>query len=103
MSKRFYIVVPYNPISDKQKNFFKRLFELFKTATIIKMKEDMFQKRRLQLFHRIDYIISGLASIGLNAVQLDTQGMIELYYNTYNPRTSDNQKLADIRDLRVVR
>jgi hypothetical protein len=102
MSKRFFIVVPYNPVSDKQKNFFTRLFELFKAATIIKMKEEVFQKRRLQLFHRIDNIISGLASIGLNAVQLDTQGLIELYYNTYNPRTSDNQKLADVKDLRVV-
>ena len=101
MNKRFYIIVPYNPLSDKQKTFFSRFFDVFKPAKLIKMKSEKFLRRRAELTRRMDSIISGLNSIGLNCVQLDTQSLIELYYNTYNPVTSSNQKLADISQLRV--
>lgn len=101
MNKRFYIVVPYNPISDKQKSFFPRFLDVFKPATMIKMKERQFLQRRQELTRRVENIISGLGSIGLNTVQLDTQGLIELYYNSYNPSTSLNQKLVDVNQLRV--
>lgn len=101
MNKRFYVVVPYNPMSDKQKGFFARFIDVFKPATLIRMKEEKFQRRKNELMHRVDNVVSGLTSIGLNAVQLDTQGLIELYYNSYNPATSANQKLVDVNQLRV--
>jgi type IV secretory pathway VirB4 component len=102
MSKRFYVVVPYNPLSDKQKKFIARITDIFKAATLIKMKDDVFMRRKSQLNYRVDNIVSGLMSTGLNAVPLDTQGLIELFYNTYNPETSANEKLADTRELRVA-
>jgi len=102
MSKRFYVIIPYNPISDKQKNFFPRLFDVFKTASLIKMKDDVFMRRKMQLSRRVDNIIAGLASMSLNAVQLDTQSLIELYYNTYNPKTAGNQKLVNVNELRLA-
>lgn len=102
MNKRFYVTVTYNPLSDKQKNFFLRLLDAFKPAQLIKMKEEKFRRRKLELARRVDNVISGLASIGVNAVQLDTQSLIELFYNTYNPSTSANQKLVDVRQLRVA-
>lgn len=102
MNKRFYVTVTYNPLSDKQKNFFLRLLDAFKPAQLIKMKEEKFRRRKLELARRVDNVISGLASIGVNAVQLDTQSLIELFYNTYNPITSANQKLVDVRQLRVA-
>jgi len=101
MNKRFYIIVSYNPLSDKQKNFFTRFFDVFKPATLIKVKEERFLKRKERLIHRVDNIINGLGSIGLNSVMLDTQSLIELYYNTYNPSTSLKEKLVDINQLRV--
>jgi len=101
MNKRFYIVVPYNPLSDKQKKFFSRLFESFKPATLIKMKEEKFLKRRADLTRRVENVSSGLASIGMNSIILDTQSLIELFYNTYNPETSANQKLVEVGQLRI--
>ena len=101
MNKRFYVVVPYNPMTDKQKGFISRFVDVFKPATLIKMKEEKFTRRKNELMHRVDNVVSGLTSIGLNAVQLDTQGLIELYYNSYNPATSANQKLVDVNQLRV--
>ena len=102
MNKRFYIVVTYNPLSDKQKNFFQRFLDLFRPASLIKMKDDKFLRRKNELIHRLSNVMAGLGSIGLNAVPLDTQSLIELYYNTYNPETAANQKLVDIDKLRVL-
>lgn len=101
MNKRFYLVLPYNPLTDKQKGFFSSLVDAFKPATLITMKRELFVKRREKLTRRIENVISGLASIGLNAIELDTQSLIELFYNTYNPTTSGNQKLAEISKMRV--
>jgi len=99
MNKRFYVTISYNPMSDKQKGFFGHAFDIFRPATLIKLKEDKFHRHHSQLEKRIENIISGLAGIGLNSIKLDTQSLIELYYNTYNPVTSANQKLTDINNL----
>lgn len=103
MNKRFYVVVSYNPMSDKQKSFFTRLFDVFKPATLIKMKQEKFLERRVELTRRIDNITSGLSSIGLNTVTLDTQSLIELYYNSYNLDTANTQKMVDVNQLRVAK
>ncbi len=39
--------------------------------------------------------------MGLQVTQLDTQGLIELYYTTYNPDLADVEKLAPVEDLQV--
>jgi hypothetical protein len=103
MNKRFYIVVSYNPLTDKQKNFFSRFLDVFKPATLIKMKQEKFLQRRVELTRRIDNVVGGLSSIGLNAVSLDTQSLIELYYNSYNLDMAASQKLVDINQLRVAK
>lgn len=101
MNKRFYVVVPYNPLSDKKKGFLPRLTETFSPASLIKMKEDNFKNLRQELQRRLDNVTSGLDSIGLNTIELDTQSLIELYYNTYNPVTSVNQKVGPVDQLRL--
>jgi hypothetical protein len=102
MSKRFYVVVSYNPLSDKQKGFFSKIIDSLKPASLIKMKEEKFMKRRSELTRRTENVIGGLASIGINSLPLDTQSLIELFYNTYNPETSANQKLVDVSQIRVA-
>jgi hypothetical protein len=102
MNKRFYVAVLYNPLSDRQKNFFSRLLDVFKPSKLMRMKEDKFRRRKAELDRRVDNIISGLSSIGLNAIPLDTQGLIELFYSTYNPTTAISQKLVDVNELRLA-
>ena len=101
MTKRFYVVVPYNPLSDRQKNFFRRMLDLFQASKIIKLDEKRFLARQRDLMQRVDHVVSALASIGLKAIILDTQSLIELYYNTYNPDVSERQKLADLGTLQI--
>jgi len=101
MSKRFYVVIPYSPISDKQKGFFTRLKETLSPGSVIHLGHQKFEKYKNELSKRIDYVIDSLASLGLKSVQLDTQSLIELYYNTYNPEISSQEKLVELDKIQV--
>lgn len=101
MNKRFYVVVPYDPISDTKRNFFARLKSALTPTSIVKLSEDRFKKQRHELMQRVDHVMSGLNSMGLEAVVLDTQSLIELYYNTYNPVEADLAPLAEINELQL--
>lgn len=102
MNKRFYIIVPYNPLSDKKKSFFSSMGEALKPGSLIKMKREVFMRRRVSLTRRAENVIGGLASIGLKSVELDTQSLIELFYNTYNPTVSTREKMTEVGKLRVT-
>lgn len=101
MNKRFYVVIPYSPLSDKHKGFFSLLGESLKPATSIKLKEKSFLQYKDLLERRVESVMNGLEAMGVKSTRLDTQGLIELYYNTYNPETSKNQELADLNKLRL--
>ncbi len=101
MNKRFYVVIPYSPLSDKHKGFFSLLGESLKPATSIKLKEKSFLQYKDLLERRVESVMNGLGAMGVKSTRLDTQGLIELYYNTYNPETSKNQELADLNKLRL--
>jgi len=101
MSKRFYVVVPYSPISDKQKGFFTRLKETLSPWSVIHLGHQKFEKYKNELYKRVDYVIDALNSLGLKSVQLDTQSLIELYYNTYNPEISSQEKLVELDKIQV--
>jgi type IV secretory pathway VirB4 component len=103
MTKRFYLVVPYDLMSDKQKTFMTRAGDVFSTAKMVLLSQSKFDERKHQLFQRVSHMLGSLDSMGLTGVLLDTQSLIELYYNTYNPETSENEKLVDINQLRIER
>ncbi len=105
MSKRFYVVVPYNPVTDTSmsKGFVERLMAAFSPTRVIRLKEEKFQKMKKELDRRVNHVMSGLVDMGLSAVQLDTQSLIELFYNTYNPDMFTQQRMANIEELRVDR
>lgn len=85
MTKRYYVVIPYDPISNRRKSYWSRLKEVVKPALTLRLKDERFQKRRQDLEVRVRHVESGLANVGLQTVRLDTQALIELYYSTYNP------------------
>ncbi len=101
MTKRFYVVAPYNPKSDNRRNFWQRLSSILAAAGTIKLTREQFERYAEALGKRLEFLMSGLASIGLSAVRLDTQGLIELYYNSYNPELRENQPLVELGKLQV--
>ncbi|MFA6514398.1 MAG: hypothetical protein WCT50_03900 [Patescibacteria group bacterium] len=101
MSKRFLVVVPYDPLTDKRKGFFSLIREALRPATIIRLKEKTFNRYQEMLDRRLDSAIGGLESMGVAVARLDTQSLIELYYKTYNPETSKNQQLVDLEKMKL--
>lgn len=101
MNKRFYVVVPYDPLTDKHKSFFDSLKEAFRPASAIVLKDKTFKRYQKSLDLRLESVANGLTSLGVSVERLNTQQLIELFYSTYNPETAKNQKLVDIKKLRV--
>lgn len=101
MQKKFFVIVPYDPVADKKKGFMDKLSAAFMPASVVKLNEKKFAERRESLVQRMNIIANGLIGMGLQAVMLDTQGLIELYYTVYNPDLFETQKLADMGNLRV--
>ena len=101
MQKRFYLVLPYNPVSNKQKKFFDRLGEAFSPAVAAKLNEKQLAERKEQLTRRCEILIGQLASMSLQAVRLDTQGLIELFYDAYNPDVYDEQKMTELEKIQI--
>jgi len=101
MTKKFYVVVPYRPGSGKEKGVLQKVKEIFSPGSAVRLKRDIFLRRHKELMHRVDIVISGLNSMSLNSVLLDTQSLIELFYNLYNPNISPQQPLTDLNNLRL--
>lgn len=101
MSKKFYVIVPYSPGKGGTKKFLVRLQDVISPTSIIHLKQKKFEEYRGELFKRVDYIASGLASVGLKSAVLDTQSLIELFYNTYNPEVSKQEELVDVGKLNI--
>ena len=101
MTKRFYIVIPYHPLADIKKNFISKIFEIIKPANTLRVSDERFQQRRRELMKRVDHVQAALNSMGVLSITLDTQSLIELYYNTYNPAVSQNQPMVDISKIEL--
>lgn len=101
MSKKFYVVVAYSPFTNKQKGFFSRFKELLTPASAVRLQQDKFLKRKRDLMMRVESVVTGLQSMSIQTVVLDTQSLIELYYTAYNPDLLETEKLVPINNLRI--
>jgi len=101
MSKQFFVIVPYDPLSNKKKGFFSRLGEVVNPVKVVKLKEERFLERKKDLDMRIRQVESGLTNMGLEVVRLDTQSLIELLYSTYNPDIALSEPLAPLEKMQV--
>lgn len=101
MSKRFYVVVPFDPNADVKKSFWTRLRETLSPASRIRLSEKQFEDRLHSLEIQASHVVGSLNSMGLTGVRLDTQGLIELLYNAYNPMLSAIQPLAETGKIQV--
>jgi hypothetical protein len=95
LDKKFYVVIPAMPIevgmmtpqSVLPSQQSPQLTEEQKTA-VIEKAIGILEPRR-------DHIISQFNRIGLYARQLNTQEIIEIFYNNYNPEAYEGQQITD--------
>lgn len=102
MSKHFYVIVPFDPMSNKKKSFWARFKEVIKPVLTVRLKEERFQQRKAELDMRLRQVVGGLQGMGLEAVQqLDSQALIELFYTTYNPDIAFSERLQPVDNLQI--
>ena len=101
MSKRFFVVVPYSDVEDKSRGFMSRFASLFTPGRVIRLNKEKFEKSHYSLFQRVEHVKSHITSMGVEAVVLDTESLIELYYNVYNPDVSTQQKISKLDKIRL--
>jgi type IV secretory pathway VirB4 component len=106
MDKKFYLVVPYFPTIDVQKaltqskNFFSGLSAIFRPQEHhVVINEPSLNAAKDELRNRVQSVLAGLQQCGIQGLPLDTQELIELYYDSYNPDTATRQQLKNFNDL----
>lgn len=106
MDKHFYVVIPFFPVVDTQqaltqsKNFLGGLGGLFKKKEEhIVINEVDLEAAKTELRNRVQAVLGGLQQCGIQGLPLDTQELIELYYDTYNPDTATRQELKNFDSL----
>jgi len=106
MDKHFYVVIPFFPVIDTQKaldqskNFLTGLGGLIKPKDQhVTINEADLENAKTELRNRVQAVLQGLLQCGVQGLPLDTQELIELYYDTYNPDTATRQQLKDINHM----
>lgn len=110
MDKSFYVIVPFLPHEESQqrnlniaresKSMVSGLGSIFSnTQTRVIIDEKKLEDAKTELRHRVQAVLAGLSECGVKAIPLDTQELIELYYDVYNPDTATRQKIKHFDDL----
>jgi type IV secretory pathway VirB4 component len=90
MTKTFFVVVPYEGAGVEKVK--KGIFSIFGSKKSGKEEEkETFEQQVIQLNQRVDQVLEGLERIGLRAVALNDDELVELYYNLYNPETTEKK------------
>jgi hypothetical protein len=92
MDKIFYIVVP------SHSNILQSSLNLIKNKDSASSQGN-FVEHAKTLNQRVSVVSTLLSNLGLKSSLLNTEQLIELYYNTYNPDTSQNQKLPPLEEV----
>lgn len=105
MQKRFYVVVPLDQ-SMRHRGMLEQFFSWISpddSATKAAQRSRDFAAGSHALKDRVTLVQAGLENIGLHNKRMTTHELIELYYQIYNPRASQEQKLPGDDQLRVDR
>lgn len=84
MQKSFYVIVPFSPFETKKLSGkgggFSKSFSL---------SEERFQRAKVQLMQRAEFVALSLRRCGVQAVPLNTIELIELLWASYHPTESE--------------
>lgn len=101
MDKSFFVAIPYYPTGDlgsvveKSKGLFGGMFSKNQSNAITKIDKNTYEKAKEEINNRVESVVGGLLQVGVQAVQLNTKELGELYYNVYNPDTAVREPLGD--------
>jgi hypothetical protein len=110
MDKKFYVIISYPDPDEDIKNalkqsrgFFTGMVDMFSKSSTphVTIDEARLEQAKSELKHRVESVMAGLLQCGIQSIPLDTQELIELYYDVYNPDTATRQQLKHFDDINV--
>lgn len=101
MTKTYFVVVPFDPVSlpkGASGGITRSLLGIFNKSVAVKQTGETEEDKDLnlqieQIGQRTLNILAGLNQIGLRAVRLNDEELIELFYNLYNPEAIEKESL----------
>lgn len=86
MDKAFYVVIPFRVIESREGSFINKIKNIIaaKKSKKEEYKAEKFTQYKTQLEQRVHHVIEGLQGLGVRAVPLNNEQLIELFYESYN-------------------
>jgi hypothetical protein len=85
MSKNFFVVVPFSLIETQS----SKKTGLLSKAPTLNLTEDVFQRTKVQLWQRMEFISLGLRRCGLQSSPLNSAELIELLWGLHHPEEAE--------------
>lgn len=101
MSKYFYVVVPFSPVEDKQGGIGNKIFGIFRPKEASSGHGDLFDTYKSQLFQRQSHVAAALSGTGVHVSPLNTEEVIELLYNSYNPSLFTSTIIKNVDNIEL--
>jgi len=104
MDKRFYCIIPVDPIRAEQPNMLTRFWRYISpddSVGQVMQRRREFKELKKQLDSRVGIATTALGNCGLSVKRLQTAKIIELLYQSYNPGLSRSQKFTDMDEVAV--
>ncbi len=102
MSKFFYIVVPFAPIEKSNGGILDKISAAFGGGSNSK-RQELYETHKNQLWQRVDHVAAAIGGTGLHFTALNTEELIELFYNSYNPSAFVKKALKDLDKTEISR
>jgi hypothetical protein len=83
MSKNFFVVIPFVPFAETSKK------GLLSKPSLPSLTEEKFQRAKVQLWQRMEFIALGLKRCGLQASILGSPEIIELLWSLHHPEEAE--------------
>ena len=102
MTESFYLVIPFAPKSTqaiKKTGLFSKLLSAKQKEP--EAQELEFQELKNNLWQRLEFVATGLRRMGIKAVPLQTEELIELFYKLYNPSAKEEPEIEKAKEMRI--
>lgn len=103
MMKTFFVVVPYDPITlpGAGGGIAETITGIFKKKSA-ETKQETSAESLQQLSLRVEQVVNGLNQIGLRSLPLNTNELVELFYNLYNPAETEKVGVEKTEEIANV-
>lgn len=101
MAKFFYVVVPFSSVEDEKSGFKDKMLGIFQSKEVAHDRPELFEAYRSQLLQRVNHVTAALSATGVHVTMLETEEIIELLYNSYNPSVFTSEILTNIDQVEL--